>query len=132
MLLSLYVDYILIPGNDLEFVQTIKRWLPSTFKMKDIGEVSYIFWVKIHRDHSINLMTLSQEYYIKKILEWFNMQDYNPIDTPFVRSENLSKEIGLKTLKEKRKMSNVPYSSVVGSLMYATMCTTLYIYLQCC
>ena len=53
------------------------------------------------------------------------MQDYNPIDTPFVRSENLSKEIGLKTLKEKKKMSNVPYSSVVGSLMHAMMCTIL-------
>ena len=69
LLLSLYMDDILIVGNDLEFVQTIKRWLPSTFKMKDIREVSYIFGVKIHRDHSIKLMTLSQEHYIKKILE---------------------------------------------------------------
>ena len=41
------------------------------------------------------------------------------IDTPFARDENLSKEMGPKTLKEKRKMINVPYSNVVGSLMYA-------------
>ena len=30
-----------------------------------------------------------------------------------------------KTLEENRKMSNIPYSNVVGSLMYATMCTRL-------
>ena len=53
------------------------------------------------------------------------MQDCNPIDTPFVRGENLSKEMGLKTSKEKRKITNVPYSNAIGSLMYATMCTSL-------
>ncbi|KAL6329144.1 hypothetical protein AAG906_011597 [Vitis piasezkii] len=50
------------------------------------------------------------------------MQDFNPIDTPFARGENLSKEMGPKTLEEKKKISNVPYSNVVGSLLYATMC----------
>ena len=36
-LLSLYVDDILIARNNLEFVQTIKRWLSSTFEMKYMG-----------------------------------------------------------------------------------------------
>ena len=51
------------------------------------------------------------------------MQDCNPIDTPFERGENLSKEMSRKTPEEKRKMSNVPYSNVVKSLMYVTMYT---------
>ena len=55
------------------------------------------------------------------------MQDYNPIDTPFARDENLCKEIGPKTPKEKRKITNVPYFNAIGYLMYATMCTRLYI-----
>ena len=37
ILLFLYVDDILIAGNDLEFGQTIKRWLSSTFEMKYMG-----------------------------------------------------------------------------------------------
>ena len=53
------------------------------------------------------------------------MQDCNPIDTPFARGENLSKEMGPKTPKEKRKITNVPYFSVVGCLMYVAMCTRL-------
>ena len=98
-LLSLYVHDILIVGHYLDFFQTIRRWLSSTFEMKDMGETSYILRVKIHRDRSKRLVALSQEHYIKKILERFNMQDCNPIDTPFAQGENLSKEMGPKTIE---------------------------------
>ena len=60
VLLSLYVDDILIARNDLEFVQTIKRWLSSTFEMKDMEYASYILGVKIYRSHSNRLVALSQ------------------------------------------------------------------------
>ena len=102
--------------------------MSSTFEMKDMGEAFYILEVKIHSDHSHKLVTLLQEHYIKNILEWFNMQDCNPIYTPFARGENLGKEMGAKASKEKKKITNVPYFSVVGCLMYATMCTRLNIY----
>ena len=123
VLLSLYVDDILIAGNDLEFVKTIKEWLSSTFEMKNMGETSYILGVKIQRNRSKRLMCLSQEHYIQNLLERFNMKDCNPIDTPYARGEYLSKEMGSKTLEEKEKMSKVPYSSAIGSLMYVMMCT---------
>ena len=77
--------------------------MSSTFEMKDIGETFYILGVKIHSDRSHKQVTLLQEHYIKNILEWFNMQDCNPIDTPFAKGENLSKEMGPKTPKEKKK-----------------------------
>ena len=90
-----------------------------------MGEAFYILGVKIHRDHYHKLVVISQEHYIKNILEWFNVQDCNPIDTPFAKNENLSKEMGPKTSKEKKKITNVPYFSVVGCLMYVAMCTRL-------
>ena len=40
---------MLIDRNNLEFVQTIKRWLLYTFEMNDMGKSSYILGVKIHR-----------------------------------------------------------------------------------
>ena len=45
------------------------------------------------------------------------------MDTPIDKSLSLSRDIYPKTLKEKEKMSKVPYASVVGSLIYAMMCT---------
>lgn len=93
--------------------------------MKDIGIAYYIFGVKIHKNRSNRIVTLSEENYIKKILQSFNKQDCN------LRSEYLSKEIGVKTSEEKWKMSNNPYI-IVRSLMYTMMCTNKIRYLQCC
>ena len=87
-----------------------------------MGEASYMLRVKIHRNRPNRIVTLSLEQYIKKILEQFNIYDCNPIDIPFARGKYLSKEMGPKTPKEKRKMSNDPYSTIVGSLMYIMMC----------
>ena len=51
------------------------------------------------------------------------MQDSKPMDTLVDKSLSLSRDMCPKTLEEKEKMSRVPYASVVGSLIYAIMCT---------
>jgi hypothetical protein len=91
--------------------------------MKDIGEASYILSVKIIRDRSKRLLGLTQEIYIKRMLERYHMQDSKPMDTPVDKSLNLSCDMCPKTLEEKKKMSRVPYASAVDSLMYAMICT---------
>ena len=52
MILSFYVDDILIAGNNMEFVNIVKNWLFSNFKMKYMSEAAYILRVKISRDRS--------------------------------------------------------------------------------
>ncbi|KAL4324410.1 hypothetical protein GQ457_11G033010 [Hibiscus cannabinus] len=64
--LILYVDDILIIGNDIPTLQSIKTWLSSCFSMKDLGEATYILGVKIYRDRSRRLLGLSQSTYIDK------------------------------------------------------------------
>ena len=49
-LLVLYVDDILLIGNDVTALSTVKVWLASTFNMKDLGETSYILGIKLIRD----------------------------------------------------------------------------------
>ena len=49
IILSLYVNDILIAGNDKKFIDVTKKWLSSNFKMKDMGEASYVLGVKIFR-----------------------------------------------------------------------------------
>ena len=123
IILSLYVDDILLAGNNLEYLITIKEWLSSNFETKDMGEATYILGVKIHRDHSKKLLSLSQEPYIKKILERFNMANCKPMDTPIAKGQYLSLEMCPKTPEERSRMAKVPYASAVGSLMYDMMCT---------
>ena len=69
--MSLYVDDILLTDNNMEMTITIKGWLSSNFEMKDMGEADYILGVKILRDRSKKLLGLSQQTYIKKVLERF-------------------------------------------------------------
>ncbi|KAK8574342.1 hypothetical protein V6N13_016142 [Hibiscus sabdariffa] len=54
--LILYVDDILIIGNDIPTLQSIKIWLSSCFSMKYLGEAAYILGVKIYRDRSRRLL----------------------------------------------------------------------------
>ena len=42
--LILYVDDILLIGNDIEFLDSIKGYLNKSFSMKDLGEAAYICW----------------------------------------------------------------------------------------
>jgi Reverse transcriptase (RNA-dependent DNA polymerase) len=123
MILLLYVDNILLASNNKEYVQIIKEWLSVNFDMKDMGEATYIPGVKIERDHSKKMLTLSQEHYIGKILKKFRMQDSKSIDTLIAKDEGLSLRICPKTPDEKAQMEKVSYSSAVGSLIYDMMCT---------
>ena len=100
-----------------------KVWLSSNFEMKDMGEASYVLGVKILRDRSRKFLGLSQETYIRKILEQFQMQNCKPIDTPIANNDTLSLDMCPKTQEEKDYMARVPYASAIGSLMYAMMCT---------
>ena len=47
--LVLYVDDILLIGNDVGAMSSIKIWLSSYFAMKDLGEASYILGIKLFR-----------------------------------------------------------------------------------
>jgi hypothetical protein len=71
--LVLYVDDILLIKNDILMMEVVKFSLRKSFLMKDLGEVTLILGIKIYRDISKRLIGLSQDAYIDKILNWFNM-----------------------------------------------------------
>ena len=51
------------------------------------------------------------------------MHDCKPMDTLVEKNLSLSLDMCPKTPNEKEQMSKVHYSSTIGSLMYAMMCT---------
>jgi hypothetical protein len=66
--LVLYVDDILLIGNDIPMMEAVKSSLRKSFSMKDLGEVTYILGIKIYRDRLKRLIGLNQYAYIDKIL----------------------------------------------------------------
>ena len=121
--LVLYVDDILLATNDKGMMHGVKQFLSKNFDMKDMGETSYVIGIKIHRDRSRGILGLSQETYINKILERFRMKGCSPSVAPIMKGDKLSLNQCPKNDLENESMKNIPYASVVGSLMYAQVCT---------
>ena len=49
--MNLYVDDILLIGNDVGLLPSIKIRLSTQFQIKDLEEVEYIIDIKVFRDH---------------------------------------------------------------------------------
>ena len=93
VILSLYVDDILLARNNLGYVKTVKSWLNKSFHMKDLGEIDYILGVNIQTTRFEKFWSLSQETDTQKILKRFRMYYYKPMDNPIARGKILSLEI---------------------------------------
>ena len=103
--LVLYVDDILLIGNDIPTLQSVKSWLGKCFSMKDLGEAAYILGIKIYRDRSKRLIGLSQSAYIDKVLKRFSMQDSKRGYLPMSHGITLSNSQCPKTKDEREQMS---------------------------
>src|SRR3954465_13659342 len=73
--LVLYVDDILLIGNDVKFLENVKEYLNGQFSVKDLGEAAYILGIKIYKYRSRSLLVLSQRNYLEKILKMFSMDN---------------------------------------------------------
>ena len=71
----LYVNDLLLIGNDIALLPSVKAWLSKNFSMKDMGEATYILGIRIYRDRSKRLLRLSQSLYIETILKRFFMEN---------------------------------------------------------
>ncbi|KAL0381255.1 UNVERIFIED_CONTAM: Retrovirus-related Pol polyprotein from transposon TNT 1-94 [Sesamum angustifolium] len=52
----LYVDDILLIGNGIKMLGTIKTWLSTQFSMNNMGGASYILGIKIYKDRSRRML----------------------------------------------------------------------------
>ena len=117
------MDDILLATNDKGLLYEVKQLLSKNFDMKDMGEASYVIGIKIHRERSQGTLGLSQETYINKVLERFNMKKFSPSVEPILKGERFDLNQCPKNDFEREHMKNIPYTSAVGSLMYAQVCT---------
>ena len=90
IILLLYIDDMLIIGHDSSKTDRLKRELSKSFSMKDLGSMKQILGMKISRDRKNRKLWLSQESYIEKVLERFNMSKAKVVCSPLVSHLKLS------------------------------------------
>ena len=78
--LIIYVDDIVITGNDQDDIQKLKQHLFSHFQTKDLGKLKYFLDIEVAQSNSG--VIISQRKYTLDILADTGMLDCKPIDTP--------------------------------------------------
>ncbi|KAK6158635.1 hypothetical protein DH2020_005949 [Rehmannia glutinosa] len=113
LLVLVYVDDILITGDDSSRISKLIADLDSSFSLKNLGEVHYFLGLEAHR--SPTGILLNQAKYISDLLQKTGMADCKPSHSPYCS--------GLKLSLHDSDDFDSPtlYRSTIGALQYLTM-----------
>ena len=110
VLMTLYVDDLLIFGSNLDCINETKSFLAQTFDIKDLGPVDVILGIKVLKKNGGFILT--QSHFIEKVLRKFNHIDCKPSKTPLNPNNKLVPHKGEPVNQEE-------YAKIIGSLIYA-------------
>lgn len=111
--LVVYVDDIVITGNDHDGIAGLKQHLTHHFQTKDLGRLRYFLGIEVAQ--SKEGISISQRKYALDILEETGMLDCKPIDTPMDPNVKLLPNQGESFSDQGR------YRRLVGKLNYLTI-----------
>ena len=109
----LYVDDMVITGNDEKAISDLKQFLNSCFKIKDLGPLKYFLGIEVARSQAG--ITVCQRKYTLDILEEAGLLGTKPATVPMEPDLVLS-ETGSEALKDPTR-----YRRLVGKLIYLTI-----------
>ncbi|KAG7547985.1 Integrase catalytic core [Arabidopsis suecica] len=111
----IYVDDLIISGDNKEGINSTKTFLKSTFDIKDLGELKYFLGIEVCR--SPEGLFLSQRKYTLDLLNETGYKDAKPAKTPLEEGYKVDR----KGEKEDEKFDDAPlYRKLVGKLIYLT------------
>ena len=109
-LLLLYVDDMIITGDDYEYIAFVKARLSEQFLMSDLGPLRYFLGIEV--SSTSDGIYLPQEKYIQDLLAHSSLTDHRTVETPI--------ELNLQLCATDGKPLTDPtqYRHIVGSLVY--------------
>ena len=96
IVVSLYVDDLLVTGSNEELVKQFKVQMMQAFEMTDLGEMTFFLGLEIQK--SQQGIFIGQQKYAKEVLKKFNMEDCKSVCTPLGQNEKFSKDDGAERL----------------------------------
>ena len=108
--LIIYVDDMIITGNNEEEIADLKGKLFQEFEMKDLGNLKYFLGIEVLRSKQGNF--IHQRKYILDLLAEIGMLGCKPAETPIVANH------GLQTLEGAKLTNKGQYQKIVGKLIY--------------
>ena len=110
MIVSLYVDDLLLTRNNARLFEDFKQEMMKGFEMTDLGLMTFFLGMEIKQaEHEVFIY---QKKYAKDILKKFKLEECNAASTPMNQKEKLCKEDGAD------KVDEGYFRSLIGCLMY--------------
>ncbi|CAI7734908.1 unnamed protein product [Closterium sp. NIES-54] len=113
-----YVDDMILVTKDQTELAAVKTALCEKLAMKDLGKLTNYLGMEITRDRTARTITVSQKFYINNVLTRFKMQEAASMPTPL----SLQHQLTAPSVPSPEPCDEA-YPELVGSLMYAMMCT---------
>ena len=79
LILLLYINDMLIVGQDPKKIESLKKTLRKSFAMKDMGPARQILWMHVVWNQTKKLLWLPNEKYVTKVRQRFTMVDAKPV-----------------------------------------------------
>lgn len=105
-IISLYVDDLLVTGNNIALIEKFTEEMMKVFEMTDLGEMTYFLGMEIKQTQ--NEVFVCQKKYMKEILKKFEMEGCKSMSTPMNQREKLMKDDGAERVQEEN------YRSLIG------------------
>ena len=115
IVLALFVDDLIVCGNDLEHIEQFRKVLDERFPLTDNGDLSYYLGVEFTVSKDQKTLKLSQVKFAEKILEKFGMSDCKAVKTPLDPTTKLSSHDCPDVVDPKLQEQ---YRQIIGSLMW--------------
>ncbi|KAI0995345.1 hypothetical protein K3495_g12837 [Podosphaera aphanis] len=114
LVISVYIDDLVILGSNILHVEKIKEKLSSKFPIKDLKEIDTIIGWRISRDRSNRTLEISQAHYLADKIKSFGLEDAKPYNSP------IDRYVGVMPAREgETSADESAYPSATGSLGYA-------------
>ncbi|GJW13904.1 ribonuclease H-like domain-containing protein [Tanacetum coccineum] len=115
LMLLVYVDDIVITGNDNSEIGKFKEMLKSKFQIKDLGNLKYFLGIEvIDNDDGV---CLSQRKYCLEVLHEYGLLAGRPVETPLAENTTLNH---VESEDDKLLSDIGNYQKLVGKLIYLT------------
>ncbi|GJX32329.1 uncharacterized mitochondrial protein-like protein [Tanacetum coccineum] len=112
MLVQVYVDDIIFGYTKSSMVKDFEELMQKEFKMSSMGELTFFLGLQV-KQTSAGIF-LSEDKYVKDILNKFDFRTIKPASTPIESHKSLGKD------EESEDVDVHLYRSMIGCLMYLT------------
>ncbi|XP_071695605.1 uncharacterized mitochondrial protein AtMg00810-like [Rutidosis leptorrhynchoides] len=113
--LLVYVDDIVVTGNDDKEIENFKMFLKTKFQIKDLGELKYFLGIEVLKiDGGV---CFSQRKYCLELINEYGLLESKPVSAPLESNVKINASASVSD----PELNNITeYQKIVGKLIYLT------------